>query len=120
MGFEYKNMSYEIEMAVANDNIPVSLSCRNLENREKTSASSSDAEQQGTDKSFPPRRSTEAGVQPRDNDPGMNSQDAGKKDDGYPTGMRLGLLTFGLMAIVLMVALDNYILGLLPPLVQVD
>lgn len=29
----------------------------------------------------------------------------------YPTGIRLLFLTFGLMAVVLMVALDNYILG---------
>lgn len=35
-----------------------------------------------------------------------------KGDDiEYPSGIRLLLLTFGLMAVVLMVALDNYILG---------
>ena len=40
----------------------------------------------------------------------------GVKEDRvqYPTGIRLLFLTFGLMAVVLMVALDNYILGLLP------
>jgi len=34
-------------------------------------------------------------------------------DDQYPTPIRLTFLTFGLMAVVLMVALDNYILGML-------
>lgn len=34
-------------------------------------------------------------------------------EDRYPSGIRLLFLTLGLMAVV-MVALDNYILGLLP------
>ena len=40
--------------------------------------------------------------------------DVKEDQDRYPSGVRLLFLTFGLMAVVLMVALDNYILGLLP------
>ena len=40
--------------------------------------------------------------------------DAEEDQNGYPSGVRLLFLTLGLMAVVLMVALDNYILGLLP------
>lgn len=40
--------------------------------------------------------------------------DVKEDEDRYPSGIRLLFLTLGLMAVVLMVALDNYILGLLP------
>lgn len=36
------------------------------------------------------------------------------QDPVYPTGVRLAILTLGMMAVVLMVALDNYILGTCP------
>ena len=38
----------------------------------------------------------------------------GEQDDSdlYPKGMALFMLTLGIMGVVLMVALDNYILGL--------
>ena len=43
---------------------------------------------------------------------GTASSPGGSEDDiQYPTGIRLLLLTMGLMTVVLMVALDNYILG---------
>lgn len=41
-----------------------------------------------------------------------DSPDVPEDEVQYPSGVRLLLLTFGLMAVVLMVALDNYILGL--------
>ena len=36
----------------------------------------------------------------------------GQQDDAYPQGFRLAIVTLGIMAFILMVALDNYILGL--------
>lgn len=44
---------------------------------------------------------------------GGSSLDVKEDDVRYPSGTRLLFLTFGLMTVVLMVALDNYILGLL-------
>jgi hypothetical protein len=46
-----------------------------------------------------------------DKSSGGVSLDKKDDEDQYPTGIRLLLMTFGLMAVVLMVALDNYILG---------
>lgn len=43
---------------------------------------------------------------------GDDSLDFKEDEVQYPSGTRLLFLTFGLMATVLMVALDNYILGL--------
>ena len=37
----------------------------------------------------------------------------GENEDGYPHGLSLAIVTLGIMAFILMVALDNYILGLL-------
>ena len=48
-----------------------------------------------------------------DKSSGGDSLDVKEDKVQYPTGIRLLFLTFGLMAVVLMVALDNYILGLL-------
>ena len=43
----------------------------------------------------------------------MSLSGAKEDDDRYPSRTRLTFLTIGLMAVVLMVALDNYILDLL-------
>ena len=37
----------------------------------------------------------------------------GENEDGYPHGFSLAIVILGIMAFILMVALDNYILGLL-------
>ena len=42
-----------------------------------------------------------------------NDNTEGEGGDGYPHGFRLVFLTLGVMAFIFMVALDNYILGLL-------
>ena len=44
---------------------------------------------------------------------GGDSLDVKEDEVQYPSGIRLLFLTFGLMAVVLIVALDNYIIGLL-------
>lgn len=44
---------------------------------------------------------------------GNDSLDVKDDEVQYPSGIRLIFLTIGLMAVVLIVALDNYILGLL-------
>ena len=44
-------------------------------------------------------------------DEALVSRDGEEEDMQYPKGMSLFMLTLGMMAVVLMVALDNYILG---------
>lgn len=44
---------------------------------------------------------------------GDDTLETQEDDSRYPSGIRLVFLTSGLMAVVLMVALDNYILGVL-------
>lgn len=74
----------------------------------------SDSEKMTQNKAQPsPKTSDHRPTQETCNDDkGYNPPNAKPKDSRYPSPMRLTFLTVGLMAAVLMVALDNYILGL--------
>ena len=75
----------------------------------------SDPEIAMQDKADSPRKvEVSSGQNLPDKSSGGNLRDDKEDEDKYPSGIRLVFLTSGLMAVTLMVALDNYILGLLP------
>lgn len=59
------------------------------------------------------RNSMKATAQPRLEELGRSEESELEDGDLHPRGFVLAILTVGLMAAVFMVALDNYILGLL-------
>ena len=61
-----------------------------------------------------PKNTQDSAIQQESNNTsGDELLNAEENDEQYPSRIRLTFLTFGLMAVVLMVALDNYILGTL-------
>ncbi|KAL8786444.1 MAG: hypothetical protein Q9213_002760 [Squamulea squamosa] len=112
-------MPHEIELAAADHDSLAARSDHDLEIRQRIAASSKHAEQQEADGN-PNHHESTAGSMPEDTGVGSNSHNSQGENNGYPTGIRLGLLTFGLMAIVLMVALDNYILATAIPRIAME